>query len=114
MTTKTARLLLGTGAILATALLLASCDSTKDQVGDNATVSGSPTAAANASDPAAIAAGAESGAGHDAGEMERHQRQEMDHQEMRMGGMNAPTHSATPTTPAPQQGGDQTMPMPDM
>lgn len=114
MTTRPVRLasLFGTGMALAAALVLSGCNKEKDAAA-SATDSAAPTAAADTvapTDSASSSTAANPQGGDDQAETERLHRQEMDHEDMRMGRM-APQPSASPDS---QQGGNQPMPMKDM
>ncbi|MBS88189.1 hypothetical protein CA262_06145 [Sphingobium sp. GW456-12-10-14-TSB1] len=100
-------------AALAGALMLAGCGSKKDETVPAATDSAAPSnLATDGSGGAVPEADTSDNAMHDAmkdkEQMERHHRQEMDHDAMRQGGMN---QGAPATDPAPM---NQATPMKDM
>ena len=98
--------LLTSSALIAATLVLAGCnDSTKDTASSAASATPAATPSTDASIPTTGASSANDA--DDAAEMEQHHRQEMDHEEMRRGGMG-PRHSDAPNA---QPSGDQSMPM---
>ena len=101
-------LLTGSALIIAT-LALAGC---KDASKEAPSPVASDTPASVATTDAAVPANGSvsTDAADHAAEMEEHHRQEMDHEEMRRGGMG-PQHSSAPD---PQPSGNQSMPMDHM
>jgi hypothetical protein len=98
--------LLTSGALLAATFVLAGCnDSTKTPASPAATDTPASVPATDAAVPTNSASSTD--VADDAAEMEQHHRQEMDHEEMRRGGME-PRHSDAPD---PQPSGNQSMPM---
>jgi hypothetical protein len=103
--------LLAGSAVIAATLALAACNESTKETSPVAT--DTPTAVATTNSP--VSTDGTSGAtdADDAAEMQEHHRQQMDHDEMRRGGMGGmgPQQS---NTPAPQPSGNQAMPMDHM